>query len=364
MSSYSCLWNSFERNSDSEPVYPDNYGGAYIDRGLLHVYLTENTNAAQSHYVNICAGNSAIIFVQAQYSLNYLESLRETARKYIDEYNTSGFGVDEKANRFVIFVAPPKSASEYASTTSSKSYDTDTTIKELNNLINNPAVKFEVMDYPETCTNLYGGDTLNGDFTLGICGTYNGNPAILTAGHCVANPNGNGNLAISDITYGKTTTTFANVQECEYKNGGLGDYAIATISSGSMSTTNKVHISSNTYESIKGTAYSGATPAGTTIYSYGKTSGYATSTVYQTNLTVIYENKTYGYEVEVNGLVKCLVTTGSIAAGDSGWPTYIKDSGTNKLVGVISGRVITNYSYMIYSPIYYAEYAGFNVKTS
>ena len=185
----------------------------------------------------------------------------------------------------------------------------------------------------------------------------------------MVNPNGNtssSGVAVNNSVGTKiATTSYTNFYyDC------IGDFSIATCESGYSSTNRVLGTTSATYRTIVGTAYSGSTPVGTTVYKYGASGGYAVGTISYLNQTVTY--KPLLTDVRVTGLNFFTISLSqgyNTGGGDSGGPVYISTSAGYKLVGTISGGPTTNdtaqYAKTIYySPIYYAEYAGFTVKTS
>lgn len=347
-------------------VYPEEYGGEYLDGNELYIYLVDANERMILEYNILTDYASSVHYLNADYSLDYLESLNSIVDEFCDDYNISSYGVDRKNNRFVIRVYDATSDSE---STSSKTYGgltANETISELSSLINNPAIVFEVQELSEVYASLYGGQSINSS-TLGIGGTYNGKNAILLAGHSV-NPNGNMNSSGVSI-YNSSGVKIAETAYTVFYNGCVGDFAIALCESG-YTPTNKVYgSSSSVYRQISGIAYTSATPVGTTVYKYGASEGYAVGTVSYINQTVTYKPVT---TVQVSGLNFFTISLSSgydTDTGDSGGPVYIYSSGAYKLVGTISGGPASNssaqYSKTIYySPIYYAEYAGFTVKTN
>lgn len=361
LTAYQKILSHFEVDDSGNTVYPDYYGGEFIDRDVLCIYLVQNDKEHQNLILSYCDQSSYVSFLSAEYSLNYLESLNNVVSQYVNEYDITGYGTDRRNNCFTVQISPSAGVLIAA--------QSEEVIKNTNIIPNleDAPIEYIVEDYAETyATKLYGGAQVNSS-TLGICGTYNGSSAILLAGHAVSYY-GTG-ISVANIKY-NNSTSFATTKYCQFANNGYGDFAIATINSSSFTTTNKVYgTASSNLRSIIGTAYSGNTPVGTTLYKYGNTCGYAVGTVTALNQSITYS--TFGSNVTVKGLntVAIKVSSGySVAGGDSGGPVYISSSGY-KLVGTISGGPSSNSNatvnyYYYYSPIYYAENAGFSVKTS
>ena len=206
--------------------------------------------------------------------------------------------------------------------------------------------------------------------TVGICGTYNGQNALLTCGH------GNGKVGIISTRYpyisyagsriGQVSYQRANLDSSETGVESLGDFAIVTLNS-DVSITNKIYGGLNvtgTYSSL---------PEGTTIYKYGKTSGLSYGTITQASISYAIDYSdgimtTY----YVRGLYKSSMQksdgSDAIEPGDSGGPVYIKDGSNYLLHGIVTARQNPAdgevASVMYSTPIYYAIDAGFTVKTN
>lgn len=141
---------SSQKNSNSMQsgfegvVYPEEYGGEYIDGSELYIYLVDANERMILEYNTLTDYASNVHYLNANYSLNYLESLNSIVDEFCGDYNISSYGVDRKNNCFVIRVYNAPSDSE---STSSKTYGgltANETISELSSLINNPAIVYEV----------------------------------------------------------------------------------------------------------------------------------------------------------------------------------------------------------------------------
>ena len=181
---------------------------------------------------------------------------------------------------------------------------------------------------PYAIPTLTGGTTLSSNgcrFTLGICGKYNGNPAVLTCGH--------GQAVGKSVT--ANGSVIGSVVKVNYSSRGYYDYSIIQLnSSAAAKATNKVKTqsSSQTITSINKSSVEGMT-----VNRYGSTSGFKTGTVLATDMSVTYEN------VVCYGLVEVSADSTS-QPGDSGGPVYY---GSN-LYGIVKGHSSTGVWY--YSP--------------
>lgn len=100
--------------------------------------------------------------------------------------------------------------------------------------------------------------------------------------------------------------------------------------------------------------------------------GYAWGTVTRTGVTLTYDSTGMDIvsEFYVRGLTESAITNGKgtdpTDSGDSGGPIYIRDNGVYKIHGTNSAtheNTVTGLNDVVYSsPIYYAEYEGFELN--
>ena len=350
LKAYEMLWNSFSLDKEGCPIYPDEYGGEFIVGDILYVWLVDLTDEMQESYHSICNHSKNVAFLNAKYSLNELDALKEQVVSLSPEYKISGCVADRKENKLRIFLVEIQEETVFA----------------LKQLLGDIEFILEEQDYVTFCsTSLYAGSTLFTDtlkYTLGTCGTYNSQPAILTAGHCAPSINAN-------VKYNSTNgTVFATITSYQFEDGETGDYAIATINSDQQSnyvTTN--HLKPLlTYQSITGTAFNGWLPVGTDVYAYGCNTGLVSGTISHVNVNIVGDFITNNGWVHagINGLIGFAPSPSSstIQSGDSGGPVfmYYLNLGA-QFLGNLSAN---NSSYVYYSPVSYAQADGFTVKTS
>lgn len=382
LTAYEKLWNSFAKDETGlTAIYPDEYGGAFIDNNILCIYIVDLNKDLERKYQSLTGYADCVMYIDADYSLNYLESLNILVDNCVNIYNIAGYGVDIIANRFLINILPAFTAKDYFNPC--RNYSEDDTINAIKGIIQSDALIFESSGMNVLNTNLVGGDKLNNSFSMCISGTFTGTgtngqyysnaSAILTAGHCVTINDGSNTRNVQYIKYNTESTSFAETVFWDYQDGGAGDYAIAVISNNNYITTNQIHYSSMQNSiNITSTTHSGGAPVGTTVYCFGSTTqSRLICTISQYNYSAVYyPNPLDPSEYfTVNGLVRALFSSTTTQNGDSGGPVYIQTgTGSYSLVGDISGKTGPAYSqiytYLIYSPIYYPEYYGFTVKTS
>ncbi len=332
-------------------VYDEDYGGEYIDGDRLVLLLVGRNKEMEEKYSDLCGNSSYIRFADAQYSLNELNGLKPLADELMLEYGIVSHGVDVRNNRYHIGVIEDD-------------YDTLLADERLSERLDRFSITVE--EGAQACaSSLYGGDKLrnsNGiSFSLCIGGTYEGRDCILTCGH--------GNEGFPIIYRGSSSTVVGNVvfqraNQSEIPGEpilGLGDYAIVQLNS-NFTGTNKVR-NATTLLNIKG-VYS-SVPVGTTIYKYGATTGYSSGHVTAIAQTVHYQSKRSDYYV--GGLTLSYVTnssgTAALAEGDSGGCVYIKDGSIYKIHGNVTAQ-FENTGNMYSTPIYYAQYVGFEPDTN
>lgn len=100
------LWQTFTLNEYGMPeAYPEEYGGAYVLGNTLYIYLTDMREEVQAWYMEACHQSTAVSFIEAEYSANYLQSLHEVVSEYTDDYSITSYGIDFRNNRFSVGVA-------------------------------------------------------------------------------------------------------------------------------------------------------------------------------------------------------------------------------------------------------------------
>lgn len=335
---YEQILDAFFTTKNGDIIYPDNFGGAYYKDGYLYVNIVGSSENVKSSYMNTV--NDDVVKTQTvSYSYNELEKLMMSiAPLKID--GVTGLEIDVYTNTVGVSIDSDKNFDEVKMDILSnlqKEYGND----EI-------PVSFTIAEksYPQT---IWGGDQIESPTsyaTAGICGTWQGSPAILTAGHAV-----DVGASYSHVPSGNTMGTGLYRQ---YRSDELYDHGVISVTSSNLTLTNRVHNNSN-YTSITSTLRSGSGLVGTVICKYGYRTGFSLAEIKSTNTVAYYGN------IAIYGLMRGEITSGNSRSGDSGGPYYLG----HVLYGVHSGGhenagVGSN---VYFSPIY-AVPSSFVVKTN
>ena len=385
------LWSVFTLDNYGMPIsYPEDYGGAFIRDNLLYIYVVGLNEEKIQTYLDVCGDSSAVRFLDAEYSANYLCSLSNEVHKYINLYSIVGYGPDFAQNRFLIELASPEDYPINSVPLRDKTEELRfLPFKQqkamLLDALNNPAIVIErgaILSL--SSTNLIGGDLLNGydvdgdsvnSFSLGIGGTYQGSNAILTAGHAIGDKYANGTQKVFSVKRDGEVVGTAGSEDFQFCDGESGDWGIIKITGNDYVPTNKVHyLSSASSVSISGVAYSYVAGQYICIFGAMTQHTFATMGSYNYNHVVshydIVDNDIISYEI--TGLCRTQLYQGTPTQnGDSGGPVYaINSSGTGyNILGTFTGinsldGPIGNMPILVFSPIGYAIGNGFTPFTN
>ena len=328
LDAYQLLWDSFEKDENCQPIYPDEYGGEYIEDDKLVIQLTENTTENQQKYRELCGNSDKVVFEEVEYSLNYLNSLDSEAKKLYEKYKVTSVGVDRKNNRYFIHV---------------EKEDLDKVIAEYSRSRSSSPIIFEEGAPIESMSKaIIGGDRVDdqwgGYSTITASGIYNGKTAFLTCGH--------GYYSRETLRY--DGVDIGEISVHQHANNDYGDYSIVTVTNPNYVKSLKVRGVSGSYYQLSGTA---SAPAGTAIRKYGRATGYTTGYVGVVNISA-----TDSYGKLIKGLSTCRLNIKPMA-GDSGGPIYT----SSKLVGVLKGvETVQNVVTVYYTQMIYPQRDGFS----
>jgi len=100
-----CTWDLSTAYSAvaQEPSYPPEWGGAYLDCGLLHVNLVGDTPELEARYREYVSDPGALVFHDVDFSYRELEDLQnKLAQSWVEGWST--IGVNVIANRVDVTV--------------------------------------------------------------------------------------------------------------------------------------------------------------------------------------------------------------------------------------------------------------------
>lgn len=322
LEAYQEIYESFKDNKGTIH-YPEGYAGEFIDGSNLIVCFKNNSDTS---FLN------AVDNVLIEYVSHSNEELTEYTEKILSVSNNRElffYDIDPRKNSVNIFADSKDLCyviEEYISSVSLSGKD------------NVPDVSFHY-GFPsgKTQVDLYGGQEIansNGSgFTLGFCGTYYGDDAIVTCGHSQSTTY---NLVINSGTRG----TFEYVR---FSNNNYGDFSIAEITDANYNITNDVKYSYG-YRDVTGVLLD--PPIGTLLCRYGKETGYQCVEVTGRN-----------WSITVDGIVTLGMTRAEHVSGtkptdgDSGGPLYALSYGsTCSAAGVHQGSSLTDDDYIHFTP--------------
>ncbi len=350
LNNYQNLMEEFTDDITGNVIYPEEYAGAYIDAGELVIQLVDDSPEIQEKYKEWCESEEKLSFNEVAYSLNDLLEYEPYVRDMVEcGYDVIGYGICEKDNTFEISLDSASRSGQEINLFSMAEDDTS-------------PVRITYEDRATACATMRGGDGItNGEghsFSIGICGTYNGQKALLTCGH--GNEIWGNTLSVyySNSEIGEVSYQRANTSSLETGVNSLGDFAIVTLNNDVTITNDMIGGREiiGTYSSI---------PEGTTIYKYGQSTGLSYGTVTRAAINTAFEYHNEGSTMiyYVRGLYKSSLQksdgTSPISGGDSGGPVFLYNGTGYVLHGIVSAQEGT---YMYSTPIYYAVDAGFTVK--
>lgn len=327
-------------------IYPDEYGGDYIEDNILHICLTEYNSDIISRYKEILGDVEYVVYEAADYSLNELIYSKDDAMEYLMDNGIEVYlaAISERDNNISIEVSENNliQASQLMN-----SYNTEqvsalacTEQTDLFTLTSGSPNETAAGSYVVGGSRLYS----SGYFrrTLAATGTVNSQVMFLTCGHSTSSYQ---QFTSSSGTY------YGMAVYIRYTNGGYGDFSFLAADN-SFTTTQRVWTTAGNYTTLSGTLDIPA--VGTNIYRYGAISGQSIVTVTNTNVT-INTTQSDGSVISIKGLCRATGDADSIP-GDSGGP-YRQGS---YFCGVHHGHSTNDASTVYFTPYYYIRQANFS----
>lgn len=319
-------------------VYPDYFAGRYIEDNIFHIRLAAPTDEELAGLKNLLSGyEDVVVYEYGDFSRTFLQNYADEIASELKEQGVAvaSWGVDDKTGDVNIGVLSEdihtaKEMIEIAQTYSPRS--------------TSPKIVIEEGGYIMPSSRLIGGSRIrvgNETRSIGVCGYYNGYPAIVSCGHGEGYINAS--VKINDFGLG-------HFVEIQYESGEIGDYSIIKLNDQyADKVSHKIGDSINGLTTVDGFMLSPS--VGTYVTRYGQVTGYSCGTVTRVDHTVPMT----GGET-IRGLTEVFISEGEGGLpGDSGGP-YL--AGT-AFCGVHSGSSVSNNNYTFFTPYSVVRSAGF-----
>lgn len=308
---YDELMNSFPQSrSTGEKLYPDYYGGSYInDKGQLVVYVTDLNNVP---LVASAQSEDSVIYMECEYSYNELNDVMNTLNEY--KFENSDSEVANNFNRYALLDRENRIEVRL------EEFSEESIQEFKDEIIDSDIIVFvEATKSVEDLVNVNPGGQIAGDESYGSMGyraKKGGKVGIVTAGHVIS-ANENLYLGTGATVIGKCTKSF--------DGNGSYDAAFCEITNSSYTPTNTLSGTTNTLSTTISEP-----GVGTFVNKIGYKSGHTYGYIRSTNATI----KTTSGATRTNMVeVECYATN-----GDSGgiFYSYVSSSNIRYTLGVLS----------------------------
>lgn len=301
----------FMKTRSDETIYPDYYGGMYIDDNedlvvqIVRDKIPEKNSTEYEAYLKML-NNSKAEYVKYSYNelKNVLDSINDYAESNLEvlSYFESAY-VDLDLNRVVVSLKNNDFVER----------------KAFINLTNNTDFLSFIESSDTEPTATFSPGSAVKSCTMGFRAIYNGQPGIVTAGHCVMDKNAKGEYEyIAGI--GPVTERIIS-----------GSVDVAFIESAEdLSLTNTLKYSIYPTTSLSTSFVSSFVVKGQIIGKVGMKSGAKTGKITQTSMTLT--NSSYGV------LTDMVEADAYNDNGDSGGPIFTINKTAGDILGIVHGR--------------------------
>lgn len=296
---YENLMNSFpQQRSTGEKIYPDYYGGSYInDEGKLVVYVKDMVSEPT---VRAAVNSGGAIYQECDYSYNELNAVMDKINAY--KFENADSDIAKECNLFGLFDSENRVIVKLDNLT-------EENIDEFKkNVCDSDAIVFEQGNGPaEMDVSVDAGASLttsSATASMGYRVKRNGVEGFVTAGHFTG--------ANALVYYGGTNFAKCSVSQ----RSGKADAAFCAITNSNYALTNTLAGTSN----VLSTTIS-EPGVGTVINKIGQTTGHTSGKVTSTNVTITF--------VSGDTIANLTAADYTSAAGDSGGVVYSYISSTN-----------------------------------
>lgn len=326
-------------------VYPDYFAGRYIEDNIFHIRLAAPTDEELAGLKNLLSGyEDVVVYEYGDFSRTVLQNYADQTAYVLKKEGISvtNWCVDDKTSDIIIGVLPDDI--NLANTIIEK-------MEIYSERMNPPIVNIEQGEYVSTTSGITGGTAAYvGNYvrTLGICGYYEGYPAVVTCGHGTSDAYIGASIEVDDVPIG-------NFSVIQYESGGIGDYSIIRLNNNyADKMSHKIGSDTHGYTTVNG--YYASPSVGMHVKRYGKRSGYSEGEITYTNYTLTTVD---GITIHDTTAVVLFKGEGS-QGGDSGGP-YLTDL---RFCGVHIGNNTYNNNYTYFTPYSVLLSAGFTALTA
>lgn len=341
---YNALMNSFvntsatTRGTQIEYAYPENYGGAYINKqGKLVIKIKGEEPQMSGYMRNISISDDNVTYEKCNYSMNELykvynsiiEYKRTNTNSISDNY--SYVSISQTNNKVVVEL---KDCSDAAINKFKKA------------ISDSPAILFKASKGDillVSSTDVNPGSQIVGSYGKGSVGyrakDKDGNEGIVTCAHVIGN---NADLKVGSTVIGKCTN---------WSFGGHVDAAFCKITKSTYKPTNIINTTTNELST------SVSWPAETTVINKcGAKTGLTSGTIEDATATCWSKHPETGNTIEITDATKAKIDA---YKGDSGGIvyTYVSSTGIRYTVGIMNAievvagtEIPTGYAYYIKAP--------------
>lgn len=303
----------FMKARSGKAIYPDYYGGMYIDDNedlvvqIVEDKIPQKSSAEYAKYLEIF-NNSRIEYVKTSYT--ELENILDRINEYIESnvevrnYFRTAY-IDLDLNSVVVGL---------------KNNNIDERSAIINLVGDSNLIVFTKSEGSEPTVTLSPGSAVK-SCTMGFRARYNGHSGLITAGHCVMDKNENGNYE-----------TVPNIGPVEIKLlGGSVDVAFIEGSDSNLSLTNTLKYSLYPATSLSTTFVSSFVVNGQIIGKVGAKTLAQSGKITQSNITIYDED----HDVTLTNMVEASAKN---EKGDSGGPVFTMNKASADILGIVSQK--------------------------
>lgn len=318
---------NLEKEKENGKLYPDYFGGMYIDdNNILVIKVT--TDEAKIKIQNIL-GRDGYRIDLVKFSYNQLQ---EYAENFAKKNDVQGFSVDIRNNRARIYtdnetlILAKDELRTNNFNRSSKLNTINLDIKKSSEEI--PGITIEEISNVENEAGVIGGSDIKSgieSLTVGFSGYYGSRPAIISAGHA--------RFSVGD-TVNYDGRLLGKVIFKNFYNNAYGEFSIIEVTNPYFKISNVIRYKNGEYRRLR--AVDTNPVEGLYVSKYGKSTKDSVVQIKDANYRDLMEKKL------IKGRVLCRIVRGDSAKGDSGGPYYHYKNNKYYALGIHNGSRIVN----------------------